>query len=83
MVTKLTDDENSMRINGLDICVMEIGLTVGINGLGVTGSNLRYERMTKKGLIVDNNGIGSTGFRMSGLRGINSSLYCNKRPQQR
>lgn len=83
MVTRLTDDENGIKINGLNIYVIEIGSTAGINGLGVTGSSLRYERMTKKGLIVDNNGIEFTGLRMSDLRKINSNLCYNKRPQQR
>lgn len=53
-----------------------------ISGLGKVGSILYYDGTTKTGLAVDDNSIGYIDFKMSVLRGIDSSL-CYKKCSQR
>lgn len=52
---------------------------VGINSLGKAGSSLCHKKVMEKRWMVDDNGIGSTGLGISGLRGIGSNLRCKRR----
>ena len=72
-----------MGISSLDIFVTETGSIVGMHGLKVTGLSLRCKETKKKRSIVDDNGIGITGLKMSGLRETSSSLHYDGRPQRR
>ena len=82
-MTISTSDEDGIRISGLDICAMETGLTVGMNSLGVISSSLRCKGMMKKRSIVDNNGVGTSGLRMSDLGETGLSLRYDGRPRHR
>lgn len=66
-IIRLINDWNSFKISNLDICIMEIGLIVKINSLKVTCSNLCYDRVIEKGLIVNNNEVKSTYLQINGL----------------
>lgn len=50
--------------------------------MGVTGSSLHYEGATEKGVIVDDNGVGTIGLGISGLGETGLSLRCDGRPQR-
>lgn len=76
-----TCDKDGMGINGLHICMTEIGSIVGINrstmeinSLRVIGSSLWYEGAMEKRLTVDDNGVGIISLRISGLEETGSSL---------
>lgn len=72
-MTGLTDNENGIKISGLDIFATETGSTVEISGLGVTDSSLHWKKMIKKESIVDDNDIGTIGLKISrlGVTGLN------------
>lgn len=55
-MTVSTGDKDGIKINSLDICTTEIRSKVGMNSLGITGSSMRCERATEKGLTVDSDG---------------------------
>lgn len=83
MVTVLTGDQNDIGINGLNIYVIKTRSIVKMSSLGVIGSNLRCKRATKKGSIVDNNDLRTTGLEMSGLEIIGLSLHYEKITEKR
>lgn len=76
-------DQNDMGINGLNIYVIKTRSIVRMSGLGVIDSNLRCKRAIKKGSIVDNNDLRTTGLKMSGLEVISLSLHYEEVTEKR
>lgn len=74
MITGLIDNENGIKISGLDIFAAETGSTVGISGLGVIDSNLHCKKVIKKKSIIDDNDIGTIGLKISRLGVTGSNL---------